>query len=157
MGVRAKIYSFITDSILFGAGLSSARVRLKNNASVLEARNAADAAFVIGRGADPVGNDDWVTLRYLRAQTSYFEVDFGAEWLTSGTFDITGLSGLTPGQYVFIQQAPGPYTGKPDPDEAELSPLWVTAYVYDATTIRCYWAAIEGFVNGYFIFMYRTN
>lgn len=89
--------------------------------------------------------------------TSYFEVDFGSEWLTSGTFDITGLSGLTPGQYIFIQQAPGPYTGKPDPDEAELSPLWVTAYVYSATTIRCYWAAIEGFVNGHFIFMYRKS
>lgn len=87
---------------------------------------------------------------------STVEVDLGADLLASGTFDITGLSGLTPGQPVFIQQAPGPYTGKPYPDEAELSPLWVVGYVFDATTIRCYWNALNGTVNGNFIFLYEV-
>jgi hypothetical protein len=33
----------------------------------ISARNAADNAFVVGRGADPLGDDDWVTLRHLNA------------------------------------------------------------------------------------------
>lgn len=37
---------------------------LKNNAGVIEARNAADDAYNIVRGADPVGDDDLVTKRY---------------------------------------------------------------------------------------------
>lgn len=156
MSFRAKIQSFISSAILFGVATAT-RVRLKNNGGVLEARDNADAAFIVGRGADPIGNDDWVTLRFLRARTGFVEVDLGSDWLTSGTFDITGLSGLTPGQYVFIQQTPGPYTGKPDADEFELSPILASAYVYDATTIRCYWVAVDGPVSGHFIFMYRTN
>lgn len=64
MAFREKIESFISDSILFGLATAT-RVRLKNNAGIFEARNNADAAYIIGRGADPVGNDDWVTLRYL--------------------------------------------------------------------------------------------
>ena len=31
---------------------------------ILEARNATDAAYIIGRGADPVGDDDWVNKRF---------------------------------------------------------------------------------------------
>src|ERR1700693_902403 len=42
-------------------------VQLKNNAVKLEVRDAADAAFVIARAADPVGNDDLMTLRYCNA------------------------------------------------------------------------------------------
>jgi len=43
--------------------LSKGGVRIKNSAGILEARNLADDAYAIVRGADPVGNDDFVTKR----------------------------------------------------------------------------------------------
>jgi hypothetical protein len=68
------------------------------------------------------------------------EKDLGSLPLYSGTFDITGLSGLTAGNHVYIQQAAGPYTGKGDrQDEAEMDQANVTAYCVDATTVRAYW------------------
>jgi hypothetical protein len=83
------------------------------------------------------------------------EKDLGALPRTSGTFDITGLSGLTPGTPVLIQQASGPYTGKGAlADEAEMDALIVNAFVLDATTIRAYWHALSGFVIGNFKFNY---
>jgi len=45
-------------------------VQLKNNAGVLEARDSSDSAFVIGRGLDPVANNDWVTLAYFNANNN---------------------------------------------------------------------------------------
>ena len=44
--------------------------QLKNNAGVVEHRNAADAAFAIARGADPVGNNDFLTLQYFNAHNA---------------------------------------------------------------------------------------
>lgn len=54
-----------TVETLFQLGLGGPN--LKNNAGVIEARNAGDSAFVIGRGLDPVANNDWVTLGYFNA------------------------------------------------------------------------------------------
>lgn len=85
-----------------------------------------------------------------------YEADLGTEWLTSGSFDITGFSGLTVNQTIAIQQAPGPYTGKADADEFELSPLTVTAYAANDTTIRCYWSSNDGPVSGNFKFTYKA-
>lgn len=70
------------------------------------------------------------------------EVDMGGEPKEAGTFDITGLSGLTAGKQVLISQAAAAYTGKGDlTDEAEFELATATAYVFDATTIRVYWRA----------------
>jgi hypothetical protein len=41
--------------------------QIKNNGGVIENRNSADAAFVIARALDPVGNNDLVTLGYFNA------------------------------------------------------------------------------------------
>jgi len=58
----------------------------------------------------------------------------------SGTFDITGLAGLTASKQVLIVQKAGPYTGKGDrQDEAEMDQVAATGYVVDANTIRAYW------------------
>lgn len=58
----------------------------------------------------------------------------------SGTFDITGLSGLVTGKPVLVFQAAGPYTGKGDrEDEAEMDLVTATGYVLNATIIRVYW------------------
>lgn len=68
------------------------------------------------------------------------EKDLGTLPLYSGTFDITGLSGLTPNAPVLVVQAAGPYTSKGDrQDEAEMDIVNATGYVVDATTIRVYW------------------
>lgn len=79
MAFRAKIQSFISDAILFGIATSD-RVRLKNNSGILEARNNADSSFIIGRGSDPVGDDDWTTKRYVDnlVVKGTAIVDFGA-------------------------------------------------------------------------------
>jgi len=70
------------------------------------------------------------------------EKDLGTSPLFSGTFDITGLSGLTAGKPVYIQQAAGPYTGKGTrEDEAEMDQAIITGYAVDANTIRAYWTA----------------
>ena len=68
------------------------------------------------------------------------EKDLGALPLYSGTFDITGLSGLTANKPVLVQQAVGPYTNKGTlQDEAEMDQVSATGYVADATTVRVYW------------------
>lgn len=73
------------------------------------------------------------------------EKDLGSIPRYSGTFDITGLSGLTPDAPVLIVQAAGPYTGKGDrQDEAEMDLATATGYVVDANTIRVYWTCASG-------------
>ena len=68
------------------------------------------------------------------------EVNLGATWRRSGSFQIAGLAGLTIGKPVYIQQATGPYTGKGTRlDEAEMDMVLVLAKVIIATTIQCYW------------------
>ncbi len=42
--------------------------RLKDESGVVSARDTTDTAYAITRGADPVGEDDLVTLRYLRTR-----------------------------------------------------------------------------------------
>jgi hypothetical protein len=72
----------------------------------------------------------------------------------NGSFQITGLSGLTVDQPVYIQQANGPYTGKGTrQDEAEMDQLTVTAKVLSATAIQCYWESNHR-VRGNFKFSY---
>lgn len=72
----------------------------------------------------------------------------------AGSFQITGLSGLTTGKPVSIQQASGPYTGKGvRTDEAEMDQVLVTAKVLSTTVIQAYWKS-EQRVRGNFKFDY---
>jgi hypothetical protein len=91
-------------------------------------------------------------------QFSSVNVVLAATARYGGTFDITGLSGLTANKPVYIQQAPGPYPGKGDrQDEAEMDGIDVNAYVVDANTIRAYWNANPGPVVGSFTFIYLVG
>lgn len=68
------------------------------------------------------------------------EVDIGVTPLFSGSFDITGLTGLTDNKPVHIWQAAAAYTNKGSlPDEAEMDQVRATAFVLNATTVRVYW------------------
>lgn len=73
MAFRDKLSSIIGDFLLIGLTTAS-RIRIKNNAGVMEARNNADSDFIVGRGADPVAANDWVTLQYLSANGGNFQV-----------------------------------------------------------------------------------
>ncbi len=65
-------------------------------------------------------------------------VNFGATAQTSGTFDITGLSGLVLNTPILV----GPAVDVNDPTEAEQS--WAgTGYAINTTTIRVFWNAID--------------
>jgi hypothetical protein len=75
-----------------------------------------------------------------------FTTDLGVA-RRSGTFDITGLSGLTADKVVNIVQTAAAISSKGDArDEAEMDHIDVTGYVVDATTIRAYWNCSSGAV-----------
>jgi len=68
------------------------------------------------------------------------EKDLGALASKDGTFDITGLSGLTADKQVLVNQAVAVYTGKGTlKDEAEMNQCYAAGYVLNTTTIRVYW------------------
>lgn len=73
---------------------------------------------------------------------------------TAGSFQITGLSGLSVGKPVLINQAVGPYTGKGNlADEAEMDHVSVSASVTSTSVITAYWNS-PTFVSGNFKFNY---
>jgi hypothetical protein len=75
----------------------------------------------------------------------------------SGTFDITGLSGLTADKFVDIRQTAAAITSKGSArDEGEMDSISLTGYVVDATTIRAFWNA-TGVVVGDYQFAYLVS
>lgn len=75
----------------------------------------------------------------------------------AGTFDITGLSGLSAGKPVMVMQTAAAISSKGDArDEPEMDAISVTGYVVDATTIRCYWNA-PSIVVGDYAFAYLVG
>jgi hypothetical protein len=76
---------------------------------------------------------------------------------TSGTFDITGLSGLTTNKVVSIVQTAAPITSKGDArDEAEMDMINLTGYVVNTTTIRAFWQT-QGVVVGTYAFAFAVS
>lgn len=68
----------------------------------------------------------------------------------SGTFDLTGLSGLTADKPVMIVQTAAPIATKGNArDEPEMDQIQATGYVVNATTIRVYWQAPSVVVGDY--------
>jgi hypothetical protein len=85
-----------------------------------------------------------------------FTKDLGTARM-SGTFDITGLSGLTADTVVEIVQTMEPIASKGNArDEFEMDPIRLTAYVLSATTIRALWSA-PGVVVGTYAFAYSLG
>lgn len=75
----------------------------------------------------------------------------------SGTFDITGLASLTSGKNVFIMQTAQPIPSKGNAiDEFEMDAIVVIGFVFDATTIRCFWFASSTVVGDY-AFAYQVS
>jgi hypothetical protein len=91
-----SIFSKVRGTIetLFQLGLGGPQ--WKNNAGAIEARDAIDASFVVGRGSDPVTSNDWVTLGYFGAHTAPIEVevDFGTKPVTDAQFTIINAQSL---------------------------------------------------------------
>lgn len=84
------------------------------------------------------------------------EINLGPNPTDSGSFNIPGFTGLTPGEPAKVWQLPGPYTGKGNlADECEMDAISVSGYAFDAATIRCYWTAYPGPVSGNFTFGFQ--
>lgn len=89
-------------------------------------------------------------------RNNLFEVDIALRALHAGQFTIIGI-GFNVGKTVTIQQVPGPYTGKGTlADEAEMGQVIVTGYVFDSTTIKCYWVSIHA-VRGNIKFAFKVD
>ena len=68
----------------------------------------------------------------------------------SGTFGITGLSGLTAEKNVVIVQTAAQISSKGNArDEFEMDSIQLTGYVVDAATIRAYWNSTSVVVGTY--------
>lgn len=75
----------------------------------------------------------------------------------SGTFDITGLSGLTVDKVVNIVQTADAISSKGNArDEFEMNAIVLTGYVLDAATIRVYWYC-DSVVAGTYAFAYAVS
>jgi hypothetical protein len=88
-----------------------------------------------------------------------FTKDLGAN-KRSGTFDITGLSGLTANKVVSIVQTMDQISSKGNArDEYEMDPITLTGYVVDAATIRALWACGGGqsVAVGTYAFAYQVS
>lgn len=85
-----------------------------------------------------------------------FTKDLGAGD-NAGTFDITGLSGLTPNKNVLIVQTMQKISSKGDArDEFEMQPIILTGYVLDANTIRALWNC-DAVCVGTYAFAYMVS
>ena len=60
-------------------------VQWKDSSGAVEARNTGDTGYVVARGADPVGNNDFVTKQYLAASASKAPLLWGNESVQSST------------------------------------------------------------------------
>lgn len=104
---------------------------------VLQNNGAGALSWVVGGGGG--GPPAWTA----------FTKDLGAA-RRSGTFDITGLAGLTPNTVVDIVQTAAPIASKGNArDEFEMDLIELTGYVFDASTIRAYWHAPSVVVGTY--------
>jgi len=78
-----------------------------------------------------------------------FMADLGVA-RSSGSFDLTGLSGLSVDASVVVLQTSAPITSKGNArDEGEMDRIMASGYVVDATTIRVYWQAPSVVVGAY--------
>jgi len=94
MEVKKYGLSGIGDNVELSKGGS----RIKENAGVIEARNAADADYVIVRGADPVNDNDLVTKKYLENRASIYvtaQIDgsIPTAAMAAGTFALVTTAG----------------------------------------------------------------
>lgn len=76
---------------------------------------------------------------------------------TSGTFDVTGLSGLTADTPVLVTQTAAAIASKGDArDEPEMDTILVTAYALGTTSFRAYWFSANGSIQvGTYAFAWR--
>lgn len=89
----------IGDNVQLGKG----GVRVKDNSGVLEAKNAADNAFVVLRAASPVNDDDVVTKRYLVTK---------ADIIVSGQIDGNSPPAVVNGSVYICTTTGDSYTAK---------------------------------------------
>lgn len=121
---------------------------------------------LVGRGsASGIGPGETITLgagltmtgTVLSAGAGLTDFTQNLGTAQAGTFDITGLSGLTAGKNVVVVQTAQAIASKGNArDEFEMSDIQLTGYVVDAATIRVYWNA-DDIVVGTYAFAYAVS
>lgn len=112
---------------------------------------ATKIALVVGSDGRPQQLQAGDTLAGAGGSVSFTAVtkDLGAA-NRSGTFDITGLSGLTADKPVMVMQTAAAIASKGNArDEPEMDQIQATGYVVNATTVRVYWNAPSVVVGDY--------
>ena len=87
----------------------------------------------------------------IEAATQFvdFTKDLGVS-RRSGTFDLTGLSGLTVGKNATVVQTGQPIATKGNStDEFEMDAIQLTGFVLNSTTLRIFWQAPSTVVGTY--------
>lgn len=140
---------------------------VKNSGAVISTRkqlNFIEGTNVTLTIADDAGNNQTdITIAASgggggSATFGTVEKDLGSTPLSSGTFDITGLSSLSSGKPVIITVMNDDWTGKGTLlDECEMDNIMATAYVFDSTTIRVNWNSSTGPVKGNVKFQYLIS
>lgn len=90
--VPARLRGTFSSLFRLGKPSDATSIQIKNNTGVFEARDQTDAAYVIGRGAAPVGNNDWVTKQYLEnnpVEGAVVQLSFTVGFGAAGTVDST--------------------------------------------------------------------
>ena len=80
-----------TSESSFEIGLGGPKI--KNNSGTIEARDSNDIAYVIGRGAYPVGPNDWVTKQFVEAPHATSRVGFSAGTRTVTIYTVPSPTG----------------------------------------------------------------
>ena len=120
---------------------------------------ATGATGTIGIGIDGIDGEDALIIPGQVgpiATMAEFTQDLGVGRF-SGTFDLTGLAGLTPGADVTIVQTAQAIASKGNArDEFEMDAIQLTGYVVDANTIRVYWWS-PSLVAGIYAFAFAIS
>lgn len=155
--IRISTLANLADTEAAGLMEHSAIVHVTEDDSVREWRPATSSWTRTGGKFTSVDPSLKMTGGVLRIGGTAVEVNLGSVPRHSGSFDITGLTGLTVDTNVVFRQASGPYTGKGTlADESEMDQVTAVGSAINATTIRAYWIA-TGSVTGNFKFVYRIG
>jgi hypothetical protein len=155
---NATIWPVIAQPLLANAEIVRVTAIATDTLTIVRAQEGSSARTVVigDQIAATITNKTLTDIEGSIGVPTNVTVDLGRA-RRSGTFDITGLSGLTVDKNVVIVQNGLPITSKGNArDEFEMDRIGLTGYVLDAATIRVLWNA-DNVVVGSYNFSYQVS